>query len=408
MDKLMDNPWFIKILALLLAVLLYSSVPQTGKKLTDVNVPGEQTTDTIVDVPVKVYYDTENLVVTGIPDTVDVTIKGPITHVQSAKALRNFEVFVDLTNAKIGRQKVDLKVKGLSDKLKATLKPASVNVTVEEKITQEFKVEAEFNTDQIAEGYSAGQPSVEPNKVKITGAKSAIDQISYVKATIGAKSDLKETISEKASIQVLDKELNKLNVLVEPDTVEVTIPVKSNTKTVPINILKKGKAPEGVTIESIDLDEKEATITGNEDVLKDTDSVRVEVDLSKITDNTTLTLPVIISNGVTKVSPQIVKATVVVNKQEEKTVIGVPVSIRGLSSDYKAEITEPTSQTINILVNGPSDSVAGLKADDFSAFIDLTGLNEGSHDIKIQVEGPKDVKWQTEQSTAKITITNNA
>ena len=42
MDKLMDNPWFIKILALLLAVLLYSSVPNTGKKITDVNVPGEQ------------------------------------------------------------------------------------------------------------------------------------------------------------------------------------------------------------------------------------------------------------------------------------------------------------------------------------------------------------------------------
>ena len=67
MDKLMDNPWFIKILALLLAVLLYSSVPHTGKKLTDVNVPGEQSTETINNIPVKVYYDTENLVVSGIP-----------------------------------------------------------------------------------------------------------------------------------------------------------------------------------------------------------------------------------------------------------------------------------------------------------------------------------------------------
>src|SRR3954470_19848898 len=219
MDKMFDNPWFIKVLSLLLAVLLYSSIPHTGQKLTDVNVPGEQTTETINDIPVKVYYDTENLVVSGIPNTVDVTIKGPITHVQSAKALENFEVYVDLTNAKIGTQKVKLKIRNLSDKLTATMKPANVTVTVQEKITKEFRVEAEFDAGQIEDGYSAGQPSVEPNKVKITGAKSDIDRITYVKAALEEKDKLKETITKEARIKVLDKDLNKLNVVVEPQTV---------------------------------------------------------------------------------------------------------------------------------------------------------------------------------------------
>ncbi|MFJ7728601.1 YbbR-like domain-containing protein [Neobacillus sp. NPDC097160] len=408
MDKLMDNPWFLKILALLLAVLLYSSIPHTGKKLSDVNVPGEQTTETIKAMPVKVYYDTENLVVSGIPNTVDITIKGPMTHVQSAKALKNFEVFVDLTDAKIGKQKVKLKVKDLSDKLKATLKPDSVEVTIQEKITKEFKVEAEINSSQIEEGYAAGQPVVEPNKVKITGAKDIIDRISYVKATLEEKGKLKETITKEARIQVLDKELNKLDVVVEPGTVKVTIPIKSNTKTVPINVVKKGTAPDGVTIESIELDQKEATVTGNEDVLKNTESVRVEVDISKISENTTLTLPVIISNGITKVTPQTVKATVVVKKQEEKTVSGIPVKIRGLADTYKAEMNDPTSHTVNLIVDGPSGSVTGLNPEDFTVFIDLSGLTEGSHDVKIQVEGPKDVNWKPDKSTAKITITNNA
>jgi len=408
MDKLMDNRWFIKILALLLAVLLYSSVPHTGKKFSDVNVPGEQTTETIKDMPVKVYYDTANLVVSGIPNTVDITVKGPMTHVQSAKALRNFEVFVDLTNAKIGKQKVNLKVKDLSDKLKVTLKPASVNVTIQEKITKEFKVDAEINRSQIEEGYSAGQPVVEPNKVKITGAKDVIDRISYVKATLEEKGKLKDTITKEARIQVLDKELNKLDVVVDPGTVKVTIPIKSITKTVPINVVKKGTAPSGVTIESIELDENEATITGNEDVLKNTENVRVEVDISKISENTTLTLPVIISNGITKVNPQTVKATVVVKKSEEKTLSGVPLKIRGLADTYKAEINDPTSHTINLIVNGPGGSVAGLRPEDFTVFIDLSGLKEGSHDVKIQVEGPTDINWKPDKSSAKITITNNA
>ena len=407
MDKLMDNPWFIKILALLLAVLLYSSVPHTGKKITDVNVPGEQSTETIHNIPVKVYYDTENLVVSGIPGTVDITLKGPITHIQSAKALKNFEVYVDLSKAKIGKQKVKLKVRDLSDKLNATVKPASVNVSVQEKITKEFRVEAEFNTNQIEEGYSAGQPVVEPNKVKITGAKSVIDRITYVKATLEEKGKLKETISEEANIQVLDKDLNKLNVVVDPETVEITIPIKSNSKTVPINIVRNGTAPEGVTIESIELDENEATITGDENVLKNTENVRVEVDISKITDNTTLTLPVIISNGITKVTPQTVKATVVVKKQEEKTVSDVPLKIQGLSEEYKATINDPGNQMINILINGPASAVNRVRPEDFNVFIDLSSLQEGAHEVDIQVEGPPSVKWKANKSSAKITIEKN-
>ncbi|MBV7508772.1 YbbR-like domain-containing protein [Bacillus sp. sid0103] len=407
MDKLMDNPWFIKILALLLAVLLYSSVPHTGKKITDVNVPGEQSTATITNIPVNVYYDTENLVVSGIPNKVEITLKGPLTHIQSAKALKNFEVYVDLTKATVGKQKVKLKVRNLSDKLKATVKPSSVTVSVQEKITKEFKVEAEFNKNQIDEGYSAGEPTVEPNKVKITGAKSVIDRITYVKATLGEKNNLKESITEKADIQVLDKDLNKLNVKVDPETVEITIPVRSNSKTVPINIVRNGTAPEGVTIESIEIDEKEATIYGSESVLNKTEKVRVEVDLSKITDNTTLTLPVIISNGITKVTPQLVKAKVLVKKQEEKNVSDVPVHIKGLSDEYEATITDPENQMIDLLVNGPASAVTRVKPEDFNVFIDLTDLEEGDHEVDIHVEGPSALKWKPTKSSAKITINKN-
>ncbi|WP_066249491.1 YbbR-like domain-containing protein [Neobacillus drentensis] len=408
MDKLMDNPWFIKILALLLAVLLYSSVPHTGKKLTDVNVPGEQSTETIKNIPVKVYYDTKNLVVSGIPATVDLTLKGPLTHIKSAKALKNFEVYVDLSKANIGKQKVKLKVKDLSDKLTATMKPATVNVSVQEKITKEFKVDAEFNSSQIEEGYSAGQPVVEPSNVKITGAKSVIDRISYVKATLEEKNKLTETISEAANIQVLDKDLNKLNVEVNPEKVEITIPVKSNSKTVPIKIVRNGTAPEGVTIKSIEIDEKEATISGDVNVLNKTENVRVEVDISKITDNTTLTLPVIISNGITKVTPQLVKATVVVEKEEKKTVSDVPLKIQGLSAEYKATINDPDNQLVNILVNGPISDVNRVRPKDFNVFIDLSSLQEeGVYEVDIQVEGPTTVKWKPNKSSAKITIEKN-
>jgi len=406
MDKLMDNPWFIKILALVLAILLYSSVSHTGKN--NVYVPGDNATEYISDVPVKVYYDTENLVVSGIPETVGITLKGPITHVQTAKALRNFEIYADLTNAKVGKQTVKLKVRNLSDRIKATIKPETVNVTVEEKITQSFKVDTEYNRNQIRDGYSAESPIVDPKKVKITGAKSVIDKVSYVKAVLGEISDLNETVTRQASVQVLDKNLNKLNVTVEPKTVKVTIPVKANSKTVPIKIVKNGTPQEGVTIDSITLDTKEATIMANEDVLKNTDSVRVEVDVSKVTENTTMNLPVIISNGVLKVDPQMVKVSIAAHSQTEKTISGIPITIKGLNEKDKAEITDPADQKIDLTVDGPSTELDTLGPEDFSATIDVSDLDEGTHQVNIQVDGPSDVKWKPDKSTANITITNNA
>ena len=162
----------------------------------------------------------------------------------------------------------------------------------------------------------------------------------------------------------------------------------------------------GVTIGSIVLDTTEATISGDEDTIKATENVRVEVDISKINDNTTLTLPVIIPNGITKVTPETVKATVVVKKTMEKTVSGVPLKIRGLSNQFKAVINDPASQSVNLLVSGLSTTVNNLTPDDFNVFIDLSNLPAGSHEVNIQVEGPPGVNGKLDKSTATVTINN--
>lgn len=406
MDKLMDNPWFIKIIALLLALLLYSSVPQTGTKFTGVNVPGETSSATIKAMPVKVYYDTENLVVSGIPNTVDVNIKGPMTLVESANALKNFEVYLDLTKAKIGNQKVQFKVRNLSDKLQPAITPASVTVHIQEKVTKEFKVDAEFKKSLLEAGYTSGTPIMEPGKVKITGARDVIDQIAYVKALVDGKTHLKATYTTDAPIQVLDAQLNKLNVTVDPGSVKVTIPIKNTSKTVPIDILQKGAPPAGITINSISLDTTEAMITGSDDLLKNTASVRVEVDTSKITDNTTLTLPVIIPNGTTSVTPETVQATVTVKKTVDKTISGVPIQIRGLQGQYKAVINDPAGQAVNLLVSGQDTVVNGLSSNNFNAYIDLSNLPAGDHQVNIQVDGPPDVSWKLDKIAASVTINN--
>ncbi|MFS0638997.1 CdaR family protein [Mesobacillus foraminis] len=406
MDKWLDNPWFLKALALLLAFLLFLSVSSTDPgKPGDVNVPSDENSETIADVPVKSYYDTENLVVSGVPKTVDITIEGPKNIVQQARALRDFEVFVDLTKEGMGNHQVQLQIKDISEKLEVTIDPSYITVSIQERVTKEYKVNADYNTSMIQDGYIAGTASVEPSNVKITGAKNIIDTISYVKANVTLNDNLSENLTREAGVLVLDKDMNKLNVTVEPETVEVTIPVKPSSKDVPIDIITKGEPPEGVTIESITSNVKEATIMANPDVLKGVSKVRVEVDVSNVTEDTEVTLPVIISNGVVSVSPETAKLSIKVEKQEEKKVTNIPITIEGQSEDYEVEFLNPENGRSSVTVTGQAESVESLDESDFKFLIDVSGLEEGEHTVDIQSSAPKDVEWKPSIEQANISIT---
>ena len=224
-DKLTDSRWFMKLVALVLALLLFGSV-YDGSNTNDINVPGDEETDTISDIPVKSYFDTENLVVTGVPSTVEVTLTGPTPNLQAAKAQKDFEVYVDLSKVKVGKQRIKLQIKDLSDKLKATMDPEYIEVDVQEKVTKEFSVDVEFDDTMVEDGYVAGSPVVKPNKVAITGGKEVMDQISYVRAIVELDDFVTDSVEKSAIITVLDANLNKLNVTVEQETVRVSIPIK--------------------------------------------------------------------------------------------------------------------------------------------------------------------------------------
>lgn len=402
-NRLIENPWFIRVIALILALLLFENVNQENQSV--INVPQDQDAEIIKNVPVTSYYDTENLVVSGVPETVTITISGPKSNLQQAVTQRGFEVYVDLTEAKIGTQEVPIQIRDISERLTVKIEPETVEVSVQEKVTKEFSVEAEFNTGILADGYISDAAEINPKKVKITGAKDVLDKISYVKATLDVKGPIQDTLKQEAEILVLDQELNKLDVVVEPRTVEVTIPIKASSKKVPIRIVENGAPPEGVVIDSITLENDEATIIAEKDLLDKTESVRVEVDVSEITGDTELSLPVIISDGIVSVDPQLVKVTIKANKSESKTLSNLPISIQGLSDQYKAAFRDPLNGSMNVTITGTTEAISSINASDFQVYVDASGLDAGDHDVKILVDGPDSVNWKLAKDTGRISIT---
>lgn len=307
MDKFTNSAWFMRIVAFALAALLFISINfemESDKKSLGLSTAPEISTETIENVPVEVYYDRENLVVSGVPETVDVTLKGAKSLLINAKNQRDFKVYVDLSDPAIsmGDRTVTFKISDLNEKLVATIDPEYAEVNVQERVTKEFSVEAEYNSSLLEEGYTAGQPTVSPQTVKITGAKDAIEQISYVKANLEISKGLNETVNSKATVKALDRDLNKLDVTIEPSSVAVSLKVSIPSKTVSIAPKQTGKAKDGIRITSISVDPKEVTLFGSETSLEKIDEINLPVNISKIDGDTELELDLNKPDSVQKMS----------------------------------------------------------------------------------------------------------
>ncbi|MBX9957656.1 hypothetical protein H7T43_22535 [Peribacillus simplex] len=450
MDKFTNSAWFMRIVAFALAALLFISINfemESDKKSLGLSTAPEISTETIENVPVEVYYDRENLVVSGVPETVDVTLKGAKSLLINAKNQRDFKVYVDLSDPAIsmGDRTVTFKISELNEKLVATIDPEYAEVNVQERVTKEFSVEAEYNSSLLEEGYTAGQPTVSPKTVKITGAKDAIEQISYVKANLEISKGLNETVNSKATVKALDRDLNKLDVTIEPSSVAVSLNVSIPSKTVSIEPKQTGKAKDGIRITSISVDPKEVTLFGSETSLEKIDEINLPVNISKIDGDTELELDLNKPESVQKMS--LGKAQVKIRtekvdvdeenaepvveeeepeteqKQEEqvveekpkpeeeedeaaaiesKTFNNIQIVPVGIRDDQDAELE---SDVTSITLLGEADDLKKITKDDINLTVDVSNLDEGTHDVDLAVTVPEGVEWELDSKTVSVTIT---
>ncbi|WP_057914995.1 YbbR-like domain-containing protein [Peribacillus muralis] len=445
MDKFTNSAWFMRIVAFALAALLFISINfemESDKKSLGLSTAPEISTETIENVPVEVYYDRENLVVSGVPETVDVTLKGAKSLLINAKNQRGFKVYVDLSDPEIsmGNRTVTFKITDLNDKLVATIDPEYAEVNVQERVTKEFSVDAEYNTSLLEDGYTAGQPTVNPKTVKITGAKDAIEQISYVKANLEISKGLNETVNGKATVKALDRDLNKLDVTIEPASVAVSLEVSIPSKTVSIVPKQTGKAKDGVRIKSISVDPKEVTLFGSETSLEKISELKLPVNISKIDGDTELELDLTKPGSVQKLSLGKAKVTIRTEKvdvdqkdadpvdeevvqepaqdQEEeiedkpveedeptaiesKTFNNVKIEPVGLQDGLDAELE---SDVTSITLRGKADDLKDITKEDINLTVDLSNLDEGTHDVELAVNAPAGMDWELGTKTVTVTI----
>ncbi|PIC84240.1 YbbR-like domain-containing protein [Sporosarcina sp. P1] len=310
MDKFMDSPWFLRLTALFLAIMLFLSVKAEDQSSR--NTIGD-VFDLLQDVPVEVYYDTENLVVTGVPDMVNMTIEGPAQIVQTTKLLKDFTLKLDLQNLTLGEHTVRIQAENLSDKLDVRLDPSTVNINIEEKVTQSFRVDPEMNTRLLAEGYEVISMGVHPSSINVTGAKSVVDAISFVKVSITNDGSLNKSFEQKSRVRVLDRDLNKLSVELDPEEVTVKVDIQEYSREIPLKLQQKGQSPDGITIESAVPDVQSIRVYGPKSIVDAIKEIPVELDIDKINKSGKVEVDIKNPEGITKVTPAKLKIQVKVS-----------------------------------------------------------------------------------------------
>ncbi|WP_271006173.1 YbbR-like domain-containing protein [Listeria seeligeri] len=440
MDRILNNKWSIRIIALLLAAILFTSVHASNKDTTSFSTTSSSDSEVIENVPVKVYYDKTNLYISGVPETVTVTISGPRSIVQSAKAQQDFTVYADLKNASIGTQEVKLQVKDLSDRLKVKIDPASVSVNVQEKVTKKFSVDVELSKSVIADGYQAGTPIIDPKKVSITSAKDTIEQIAYVKATLEDDGNHKSEFTDKATVSVFDSNLNKLDVDVSPQEVEVTVPVEKVGKSVPIKIKQEGTPESDIEISSMTPDKSEVVVVGDDAVLDKIKEIEIPIDVSKIKADTVKEVTVPVPNGAKSVQPTTIEVKIKTIKKSEantetntsdnnknddtdsddstkddsgdndtkisKSFSNIQVYMSGLKSTLDAQMITPANGKVSVTITGEKKTIDGISAKDLSVIANLSKGKAGDYSIPLELNGlPDNVAYVINPTNADFILT---
>ncbi|WP_391118385.1 YbbR-like domain-containing protein [Psychrobacillus sp. L3] len=417
MDKMMDNPWFLRIIALVLAIMLFVSV-KSDIENTNMNASGKSV-DELRDVPVEVYYDDDSLVVSGVPKTVSVNIEGPSTLVLSAKVMKDYKVFVDLRKLAIGEHRVAISTENFSDKLKVRTNPVYVNVVIEERISQEFRVDPDMNESLLAENHIVKSYEVEPKVVTITGAKSVINSIGYVKATIEGEQGINKSFEQEARVRVLDKDLNKLDVSIEPKTVQVRVKVEEYSKEVPISLMEKGTPKQGVTINKLSTNVQNIRLYGPRALLDKIEKFIVDVDVSKIEDAGDFEVKLTIPDGVTKMSLDKIKIVGdvtpapiteppvdedTISDVSEKSFDRVAVEVRGLPDQLESTFQTPTDGIISVTAKGTPEALDKITSSNIALYVEAQNAEIGENSLPIKMDAPSNVVWEMSASEVKLTI----
>ena len=398
LEKLLNRPNLLLYLSLAFAVILFYVVD--SKVMTLISSDAEILTNQ----PVRVIYNTSAYVVEGVPESVDITLIGKKGELYLARQLGDNEVVVDLTDYEASDKPVEVKMtyNKTIDSLSYKIDPTYATVTIKKKVSDTKTISYDLmNQDSLDEKLSVKNVELSKTEVVVRGAQDTLDKIASIKALI----NLDNSDFSKAGTYTVDNltlvaygtngELIN-NVEVVATNISAKIELDSYSKRVPIKIvtigeLGAGKAISSITVNGVNSADYEMTIYGDESALESINDVSVTIDVNGQGNNGSKTSNVTISKpaGVRSVSEESVAVVLNFAEAKQKTITIRGIKTRNVPNGLVANLSSEDEKIVEVQVVGVESILNNLgdNPEGISAYVDLTGYNEGTYSVPVKIEG---------------------
>lgn len=392
MDKWLRNPNVVRIIALTLGILLWVVVHLDEQQSKTVPVASDtSTSEEIENVSIEIVglNDAKYVLISVEPKNVRLRIRGS----SSARKKINSEskVQLDLSTVKAGDQAIKLSSVGFPSGLSVEIIPSSVIVTIEEKLKKEMPVETVLKGSP-KEGYVAGTPIIQPNRVFVTIPESMMEIVQTIRGEIDI-TGATTTVSKQVKLAAYDKNGKKVEVEMEPSVVNIEVPITEPSKQMTLQVQLIGTPVDGFSLVKTEQIPQEITVYGKQALLDQLEFYDgLQIDVTGFNADRTITLDIPLRTDVSRVEPSKVEVKLTIVKSERRTFEQMKVVITGLGEQNEAVFIDPPSGMLDVTVEGAPEVISGMKADNIDAIIDVTNLPVGVHEVPIVYSFPSFVK----------------
>ena len=404
LDKFFNSPNTLIYISLVCAFAMFLAIDRKVINLTETEaiVLSNQT--------IKAEYNEEAFVVEGIPENADIVLMGRKEDLYLAEQLGDHKLTLDLNGLTEGTHKVELKYNNPINTLDYKLDPSRVTVVIHSKVSESRTLTTDIlNTDKLNSTLVISSVKLSKDEVIIKSYKEKLSTVASVKAIVdvsalNANAAGTYTLDNVKLVAYDDKGTEIKDVEIVPETVSATVTITSPSKVVPVTVVPVGEIASGSAISSITSNVSTVTLYGDESILNTISEIKVEIDVNGLSTDKTYQQTITKPNGVRSISETAITIKVKMEEESTKVFKDVPIQFENLdTTKYKALASNAESTKVDVVVKGVSTLLNKLNVKDITAYVDLSDLSEGKHEVPVMVKG-KDLKLSYTSRTIKIEV----
>ena len=330
-------------------------------------------------------------------DSLRVTLSGK-RDVISKMSKADIVATVDLTNAAEGKNRlqIDLKIPDNVEIVNQSLNDIEVNV--EERVTRTKDVHVVYQ-GKCPEGFEPATIKVDPENVKVSGARSLVEKVSYVTAEVNA-GDVSEELSSTTCALIPESAGGNLvrNISLSHTMCKVTS-ILYGTRKVKLVVPVKDKSDDGLVRTTSY--PKAITVKGPADSLSGINEIKAKaIDVTEIKENTKIPVDPVLPEEVRVAAADknislIVKVT---KAKDKKLVASGDKELKSFTfTEDDVELrnaegmqAEAGQESLEVQITGTAEQLADIMSSDIVLYADLSSLGDNDTEAVIVAECAKE------------------